>query len=158
MALQNPRAAESALRESLRINPDWVPGMINLADVLRTTGRDAEAGTWLEQALQRLPDDAQVLLANALWQVRNAGQDAMAIALPMLQKAHDLEPRSAQVVYVYMVALNSSGAPQRALAVADAFLLQRYDVSILQLAASIARDAGLIEKFNDYRSGSAARG
>ncbi|GIS21003.1 MAG: hypothetical protein CM15mP120_29190 [Pseudomonadota bacterium] len=43
--------------------------MVNLADLYRATGRDELAGSLLATALERVPENAEVLVAKALWLV-----------------------------------------------------------------------------------------
>ena len=74
--------AQEQLQQALVLNPDWVPGMVNLADLYRAQGRDAEAGPLLQQALLRVPDSADVLVARAMWLVRQ-GQREAAVGLPL---------------------------------------------------------------------------
>jgi predicted CXXCH cytochrome family protein len=147
MALGDVPAAEGALKTSLEINPQWVPARVNLADLYRGTGRDVLAGPELQRALELVPDSPDVLLANALWHVR---QGEASTALPLLDKAWQLDTANVHYAYVYVVALNSSGQPEAALRVADVTLAQRSSEQLLQTAFSIARDAGLKAKMRDY--------
>jgi len=147
MALGDVPAAEGALKTSLEINPQWVPARVNLADLYRGTGRDVMAGPELQRALELVPDSPDVLLANALWHVR---QGEPSTALPLLDKAWQLDTANAHYAYVYVVALNSSGQPEAALQVADTTLAQRSSEQLLQTAFSIARDAGLMARMRDY--------
>jgi len=148
VALQDIPSAESALRRSLEINPDWVPGMINLADVLRGTGRDSQAGPHLQRALSLTPNNPQVLTAAALWQVRNGSSDE---AVGLLERAWHASATDPQAAYLYMVALNSDGRAADALQVADQMLAKRHHPELLQLAFSIARDAAMVEKMKAYQ-------
>lgn len=50
----NPAGAEHALRELLRRNPDYGPGLNNLADLLLSAGRSAEALPLAERAVRSL--------------------------------------------------------------------------------------------------------
>ncbi len=147
--------AEAALRQSLAINPDWVPGMINLADLLRGSGRDLQAQPLLQWALALTPENTQVLVANALWQVRNGSAEQ---ALELLSRAWQIVPADTQVAYLYVVALNSNGRAQDALAVVDQTLAENDDPALLQLAFSIARDAAMVEKMREYESRYQSRG
>jgi hypothetical protein len=67
-----------------------------------------------------------------------------------LSKAARLAPAQARYTYVYAVALHSSGLSQQALETIDGFLRQRNDQQLLQAAYSIARDAGLADKQQQY--------
>lgn len=148
LALQDIPKAEAALRQSLEINPDWVPGMVNLADLLRGTGRDLQGERYLQQALLLTPDSPQVLTAAALWQVRNGSP---VTALDLLERAWRAAPGDSQTAYLYMVALNSNGRAAAALQVADQMLANRDHPELLRLAFSIARDAAMVEKMREYQ-------
>ena len=50
------KAAEADLLQALQRNPAWVPGLVNLADLYRATGRDVMAGGLLRQALALAPE------------------------------------------------------------------------------------------------------
>jgi Tfp pilus assembly protein PilF len=147
LALGDIPRAEVALQAGLMHNPQWVPAMINLADLWRATGRDQLGGELLAQALQTSPETPEVLLARSLWLVRQGQADA---ALPLLSKAASLAPLQPRYTYVYAIALHSSGSSQQALDVIDGFLGQREDQQLLQAAYSIAGDAGLAEQQQQY--------
>jgi len=148
LAMGDVAAAEQALRASLEINAQWIPARINLADIYRQTGRDQLAGELLRQANTVSPDNPRVLLAYALWHVRQ-GQPQH--GLPLLARAWRIAPDNPRYAYVYVVALNSTGQPQLALQVADETLSQRSDRQLLEVAFSIARDAGLAAKMLEYQ-------
>ncbi|NKB99539.1 MAG: tetratricopeptide repeat protein [Pseudomonadales bacterium] len=147
LALNDIPAAEQALKTSLELNPQWVPGLINLADLYRSTGRDGQGGPLLEQAHVLAPEVPDVLLSKALWVVR---QGEAATALPLLEQAWQLAPESARYAYVHAVALHSAGRSSDALAVVDRTLALRRDRQLLQAAYSIAQEANLEEKAQEY--------
>ena len=62
--------AEQAIRTAQALEPRSVPAAVNLADVLRTMGREAEARTTLEEALASRPNDATLHHALGLAWVR----------------------------------------------------------------------------------------
>jgi Tfp pilus assembly protein PilF len=147
LALGELQAAEAALHTSLEINPQWVPARVNLADLYRGTGRDPLAGEQLRRAVEIAPDMPDVLVAYALWHVRQGQSE---LSLPLLERAWRLAPGNSRNAYIYVVALNSTGQPERALEVADSTLAQRMDRQLLETAFSIARDAGLQDKMQAY--------
>jgi tetratricopeptide (TPR) repeat protein len=98
-------AAEAALEEALALNPQWVPALVNLADLYRATGRDSQGGDLLVRAVELVPDSPEALLARALWLVRQNRTDE---ALPLLKAAWEVS-RGARYAYVYGVALNDTG-------------------------------------------------
>ena len=128
-ALGDRVSAEKALKKSLELNSQWVPGRVNLADLYRRTGRDHLGGEELKTALEIVPDSEDVLTALALWHVRQGQTDQ---GVPLLEKAWRLSPFTSDYVYLYMVALNSTGKPEAALEVADQYLVERTDLIFLQ--------------------------
>ena len=147
MALGDIPRAEKALQTSLSLNPQWVPGLINLADLYRGTGRDSQAGDLLDRALDLTPGVGDVLLAKALWLVRQGQAEE---GLPLLARAQQSAPDNPRFAYVYMVALHSLGRSVAALDVADQFLADQPNLQLSQAAFGIARDANFLERAARY--------
>lgn len=101
-------AAEDEFRHAARMGPAFTPAAVNLADVLRLRGRDAEGEQVLRAALARSPRDAALRHALGLRLVR-AGR--LAEALVELRDAARLEPGNARYAEVYRVAREESAAP-----------------------------------------------
>ena len=133
-------SAERVLVEATQLNQNWLPGWVNLADLYRQTGRDAQAGPLLDEAVLRGADQPDVLLSKALWLVRQQQREA---ALPLLQQAWQLAPGQGQYAYVYAVALHSLDRSSDALKLLLDALPQHADAAQLRnLAMNIARDSG----------------
>ncbi|HWM90847.1 MAG TPA: tetratricopeptide repeat protein [Thermoanaerobaculia bacterium] len=99
-ALRNDFAsAEASYRNALRLDPGFAPAYVNLADLFRLQGRDAEGEALLRQA----PDEAGVHHSLGLLLVRLGRLDE---ALPELARAVELAPGEARYAYVYEVALS----------------------------------------------------
>ncbi|WP_378758979.1 tetratricopeptide repeat protein [Microbaculum marinum] len=121
--------AEAAYLQSLALDPDYTPGMINLAELYRATGRIAEEAEILQRALDTGEADAAILHAAGLLRVRQKRYDE---ALELLRRAHEAQPGESRFGYVYAVALDSLGRPQAARKVrADALARNPYDVDLL---------------------------
>ncbi len=148
LAMGDVAAVEEALQTALSLNSQWVPAMVNLADLYRATGRDSQAGPLLDRAMTAAPEAADVLLAKGLWLVRQQRSDE---ALPLFRLAMELAPRVQRYGYVYAVALHSRGQSAAALVILDG-LLERAggDRQLLEAAASIAKEAGLTDQFDAY--------
>lgn len=108
--------AENELRTALRLDPNSVPAMVNLADLYRTQQRDDEGQKWLEKARTVAPNAAEPIYALGLLKVR---QKQYQDGLVLLGRAAMLQPSNTRYSYVYAVALNSSGQPDRAIAVLE---------------------------------------
>ena len=96
---------------ALRVGPHFVPTYLNLADLNRALDRDEEGEHLLREALAIAPDSADAHHALGLLLVR---QRQLSAALIELERAATLAPEQARYVYVYAVALDSAGEPDRA--------------------------------------------
>jgi tetratricopeptide (TPR) repeat protein len=134
-----PEAAKE-YRTALRLDPGFVPALVNLADLDRVRGMDDEGAELLKKAMAIEPDNADVHYALGLYLVRKHDYPG---ALDVLRRAHELMPDNARYAYVYAVALNSSGAPAEAIALLErAHQQHSTDRNILMALVSIARDNG----------------
>jgi predicted CXXCH cytochrome family protein len=132
--------AEREYRTALRLDPNFVPALVNLADLDRARGMDDEGAELLKKAMASEPDNADVRYALGLYLVRKHDYPG---ALHLLRRAHELMPDNPRYAYVYAVALNSSGAAKGALALLEEAHQQHpADRNILTALASIARDNG----------------
>jgi predicted CXXCH cytochrome family protein len=132
--------AEAEYRTALRLDPAFVPAMVNLADLDRARGMGEQGAELLHKAMSIEPDNADVRHSLGLFLVR---QHDYAGALDTLRRAAELAPDNARYAYVYAVALNSRGAPADAMALLErAYHQHPTDRDILMALVSIARDTG----------------
>jgi predicted CXXCH cytochrome family protein len=132
--------AEKEYRTALRLDPNFVPALVNLADLERGRGRDEEGAELLKKAMAIEPDNADVRYALGLYLVRKRDYSA---ALDLLRGAHERMPDNVRYAYVYAVALNSSGAAGEAMALLEQTHRQHpADRDILMALVSFARDSG----------------
>ena len=103
--------AEAEYRTALRLDPKFVPALVNLADLDRQRGLDKEGAELLRTAMAVEPNNAAIKHSLGLLLVR---QRNLAEALPLLRDAAALDPDNARYAYVYAVALNSSGSAAEA--------------------------------------------
>jgi Flp pilus assembly protein TadD len=133
-------AAEAAYRTALRLDPAFVPALVNLADLERLRGREPESAALLRQALTLEPDNANARHALGLALVRR--RDYVG-ALAALQRASELAPENARYAYVYAIALNGAGSRAEALRVLERVHREHpTDRDSLLALMAFAREAG----------------
>lgn len=147
-ARQQYTQAEQHLRRALEFNPQLVPALFNLAELLRRLGRDSEAAALLEQALFLAPEDASLHYAQGLLQVR---QKKYKQATKSLAQAYMLEPANLQYGYVFAVSLEASGDIPAAVLQLEQ-LLQRFpnEPRLLQALIGYHQRLGQLEQAHDY--------
>ena len=132
--------AEAEYRTALRLDPNFVPALVNLADLDRVRGMDEQGAELLRKAMSIDPGNADVRHSLGLFLVR---QHDYLGALDLLRQASELAPDNARYAYVYAVALNSTGARSEAMALLER-THQRHpaDREVLTALISIAQSAG----------------
>jgi Tfp pilus assembly protein PilF len=110
--LGNREGAETDYQRAIRLQPSFIPSYVNLADLYREQGRDADGERVLRQALTIHPDGADLHHALGLLLVRQKHADQ---ALAEFAKAAVQSPENPRYVYVYAVALDSLGQHAKAL-------------------------------------------
>jgi len=114
--LGNGERAEADYQRAIRLQPAFIPPYVNLADLYRQQGRDADGERILRQALALHPHSADVHYALGLLLVRQKrGEEALAEFAKAAEQGAD-NPRYA---YVYAVALDSVGQRPKAVAVLE---------------------------------------
>jgi Flp pilus assembly protein TadD len=100
--------AESAYRTAIALQPQFSPAYVNLADLLREVGRDAEGEQVLRDGLGVVPPVAQPPLQHALGLqlVRAKRYDD---AIVWLRLAAEGDAGNARYAFVYGVALHDTG-------------------------------------------------
>jgi len=132
--------AESELQTALRLDPRYVPAMVNLADLYRAQNRDEAGQRWLEKAIAAAPDAGEPIFALGLLKVR---QKQYQEALSLLARATKLQPANVRYSYVYAVALNSTGQPDQAITILQqAHQLRPADRQVLTGLIAFERDRG----------------
>jgi tetratricopeptide (TPR) repeat protein len=132
--------AEAEFQAAIKLAPRFIQAYVNLADLYRVLGHDSEAETVLRQALAIAPDDAAAHHALGLALAR---QHRMPEALAMLAKAAALDPQQSRYAYVYAIALNTTGARDKALRVLeDNHRRHQADRETLMALVSLNREAG----------------
>ncbi|EED34684.1 TPR domain protein [Luminiphilus syltensis NOR5-1B] len=104
--------AEQQLRKALEINPHLQAASLNLAELLRQTGRADEAQKLLEG---QLDESAPAPFHHALG-LMAVRQGRTSEALEHLETAARLDSDDVNYRYVYAIALNDTGEPDKAIA------------------------------------------
>lgn len=132
--------AIASYRSALDLDPRLVGGYVNLADTLRSEGKNAEAVDTMKRGLAQLPDAADLHHALGLALVRSGDKTA---AVGELAAAARLMPANSRFAYVYAVALNATGRTGQALAALEvANRRHPFDLDILGTLVSIHLEAG----------------
>jgi predicted CXXCH cytochrome family protein len=111
--LGNLGPAEAEYQRAIRMQPLFIPPYVNLADVYRQQGREADGEHILRQALAMHPPNGDVDHALGLLLVR---EKRMPEAVSELAKAAQESPENPRYAYVYGIALDSVGQRGAALA------------------------------------------
>jgi tetratricopeptide (TPR) repeat protein len=128
------------LRAAVAIEPAFVAGVANLADVHRARGEEGEAERVLRAGLERSPESAPLHHALGLALVR-AGRSKEALA--ELEQATALEPATTRFGYVHAVALHSAGREEEAIARLERILARHpRDAAVLEALSAIQRERG----------------
>ena len=132
--------AEAEYRTALRLDPKFVPALVNLADLDRQRGLDKEGAELLRAAIAIEPNNAAIKHSLGLLLVR---QRNLTEALPLLRDAAALDPDNARYAYVYAVALNSTGSAAEAKALLERTHKQHpTDRNVLLGLIAFERDSG----------------
>ncbi len=144
----NLEGARTEFEAALKIQPAFVPGSVNLADVLRAQGRDDEGEKILRAALARTPEAADLHHALGLLLVRAKRNDE---AIIELRRAATLDPGNRRAQYVLGVALYSTGRTREAVETLErATAAHPGDREILSALASYHRELGHVDRALDY--------
>ena len=104
IALGEIERARAAYQLSVEIEPEFIPGYVNLADYYRATNQEPQTEETLRQALAINPDVAAIYHALGLSLARQEDYDG---ALENLRQAAMLDVDNSQYQYVYAIALTS---------------------------------------------------
>lgn len=96
LASGDPAAAETSLRRALEVDPDWSKPWVMLSRVLTVQGRDKEARTVLDDAVQHHPDDVFLRTAYARVLVDAEQYDQ---ALTQFRHLREQEPEDDDIIY-----------------------------------------------------------
>ncbi|MCB1684101.1 MAG: tetratricopeptide repeat protein [Pseudomonadales bacterium] len=144
VALGDAAAAEATLNEALALQPSWVPGWLNLADLYRASGREAQAGGAYQAALKIAPDSPEASFGYGLWLTR---QGRSADSVDYLARAAALAPDTPTYGYAHALALSAAGNPEGTIEQLEALLVRfPENEEILFAAATTLRDQGRFQQ------------
>jgi Flp pilus assembly protein TadD len=132
--------ANAELESAIRMGPSSIPAYVNLADVYRAQGRDADGERVLREGLVEAPESGALHYALGLALTRlNRGDTA----LREFARAAGLEPGNARFAYVHAIALHSSGKLDPAIAqLKTALTLHPANADILTALAKFYAERG----------------
>ncbi len=134
----NIEDATMLFRQAITIDPTFIQAAVNLADVHRALGNEADAEQTLRESLTRNPDAGPLHHALGLSLIR---QGRKADALAALRDAQRLAPEDPRLAFVYAVALHDTGNPQAAIAsLRQALERHPYDRDMLAALAAYERE------------------
>lgn len=146
--LGEEKKATEAYKGALRIQPRFIPAILNYAHYLQAHNNDAKALEIMQAGLKELPREAALHHALGLWHVRAKHYDK---ALIYLQRAHAISPNDAQFTYVYAVAL-SQNDPKKAISILEESLARHTgDIQTLQALAYYTSTTGDTSKAKMYQ-------
>ena len=132
--------AQIAFENASRIDSTFVPAFVNLADLLRAQGREAEGERLLREAIDRIDDNGAARHALGLSLVRQGRTNE---AMVELRGATIADPQNPRFAYVYGVALHSGGQVEAAIEFLEEALTEHpFDLAILTALLSFNRDEG----------------
>jgi len=130
--------ATTLFRQSIALDPTFIQASVNLADVYRARGNEAEAERILREALTRNPDAAAVHHALGLSLIR---QGRTPDALAALGNARRLAPENPRFAFVHAVALHDMGKPVAAISsLKEALSRHPYDRDMLAALAAYEQE------------------
>jgi Tfp pilus assembly protein PilF len=140
--------AEVEYLAALRLEPAFVPAVVNLADLYRGQQREADAERVLREALEAAPDSAPLRHSLGLCLIR---QKRSAEATVELGRAALLAPEQPRYGFVHAISLHTAGLTAEAISV----LLETHDrhprdADVLLALTTIFRDAGLQDEAVRY--------
>lgn len=142
------KPAEKAYRDALKSDPQYVPALLNLADLYRVLARDGEARTVLRAAIREAPGQAAAHHALGLLESRAGNRE---LALRHLARAGELETGGIRYRYVHAIALHDSGNPTAAIDALEALLrIAPGNADILLALVNYSREAGRLPDARRY--------
>jgi tetratricopeptide (TPR) repeat protein len=140
--------AEAAYRKAIALEPVYMLGYVNLADLYRQQGNDAAGEEILRNALSINSKAAEVHQSLGFLLTRTKRKNE---ALDHFKKAMEFRPDNPYLAYIYGLALNDAGYAKEAFQVFEKTLqLHPYDRDILLALVTIHRDRKEYDESRKY--------
>nr|MBP6310184.1 tetratricopeptide repeat protein [Arenimonas sp.] len=140
--------AEKQMQMALKLDPNFIPVYVNLADVYRMQGREVESDLTLRQGIKKSPQNAAVHHSLGLSLIR---QKKLPEAIIELRKSAQLAPQNTRYAYVLAVAYNSAGQnPAAFLEIRRALKQSPNDLDLLIAGATFAKESDDSEQIRFY--------
>jgi len=104
--------AEKAFKHSIKVEPYFEVGYINLADIYRAQQKPLQVASVLNKGIENNPKSAALYYSYGLHFVR---QKNIEKGLPLFEKSMTLMPDNAQYAYTFVLAMDGSGQSKEAL-------------------------------------------
>ncbi|BBM03091.1 tetratricopeptide repeat protein [Microbulbifer sp. GL-2] len=146
----NIQQAEAFYRRAINKAPYYAPAYINLADLYREQGREKDAEQLLRRGLIFVESKASIQHSLGLSLVR---QNRHSEAMSYFKESAEASDTHSRFIYVYGIALNSTGKNERALEVLENGLdLYPGSPEILRALVSINKESGNSSMEKKYQS------
>ena len=138
--LKKFKQSEMAFQQAIKLQNQFIPAYIGLAQLLSQTGRENEANSILKKGLSINPNNSDLHHSLGLSYIRQKNTE---MALEQLQIAASHAEENTRYQYVYAVALNTVGQTENALMVLNHVLENNpQNIEILIALLSFNRDSG----------------
>lgn len=140
--------AEKHMQLAIKLDNRYIPAYVNLADLYRAQGREADSESSLRRAVAIAPQSAAAHHALGLAIVR---QKKIIEAIVELRKSTQLDTQNTRYAYVLAVAYNSAGQNPAAFSeIRRALKHNPNDLDLLIAGASFAKQTGETEQIRFY--------
>lgn len=142
--------AEQFYQSAIKLAPYYTPAYANLADFYRIQGDETKSEAVLRKALLQVGDKTAIQHALGLLLIR---QQKLNEAIHYLNLSAKSATTNTRYVYVYAIALHSSGKVKLAIVTLEqAHNIYPTNIDIIYALISIYREVGNQEKANDYET------
>jgi Tfp pilus assembly protein PilF len=139
--------AENAYMEALKLQPKYIPAIINYADFLQRKGDEPKVKKILQEGISKVPNGAVLYKALGLWYIRNKEKKEGLLAL---KRAYALDSEDMHISYVYAVAVGDKD-PQQAIKILEkAYQKHTGNIEIVSGLAYYYKIIGDLEKSSTY--------